>query len=268
MKVIAIGTLKGGTGKTTDTFNICGILAENTRVLMVDLDPQCNLSNDCWVSLTDRNMLTVRDIFENPSKTQPQPQDVIYKSPIKEIPNLDIIPSTIYLHETEDTIISKTNRERILYNYVEKHRDFFERNYDYMFIDTNPIMSVINTNAFFLADKIILVTDVSLNGMLGVEIFYALWEKRREALQKDDNISALIVSNCEKRTVAAREMYSYATEELDFTKDITLKTVIPHTVKIKDSELAHKPINLIHKNSEVADAFREVISELIEKEII
>ena len=65
MKIITMGTLKGGAGKTINLFNIASIIAETSKVLLIDVDPQCNLSFDYSVDITVRNMLTVRDIFSN-----------------------------------------------------------------------------------------------------------------------------------------------------------------------------------------------------------
>ena len=63
MKIITMATLKGGAGKTMNTFNIAGILAEKHRVLLIDVDPQCNLSNNCGVDIADPDLKTVRDIL-------------------------------------------------------------------------------------------------------------------------------------------------------------------------------------------------------------
>ena len=67
MKTIAFGTLKGGTGKTTVAFNIGGILAEEHKVLFIDVDPQSNLSDNAGVDTTDQTGPTIRDVFEDPT---------------------------------------------------------------------------------------------------------------------------------------------------------------------------------------------------------
>ena len=52
MKIITLGTLKGGTGKTATLFNLAGLLAENHKILLIDCDPQTNLSLNCGVDIT------------------------------------------------------------------------------------------------------------------------------------------------------------------------------------------------------------------------
>lgn len=262
-----MATLKGGSGKTMNTFNLCGILSEKTRVLMIDNDPQCNLSSNCGINVADKNLYTIKDVYDNIPKKQPEPEKLIFKNPIKELENLDIIPASIQLFRTERNMANKSNREHILYNYFQVHKKYFEEHYDYIFIDTNPSMSIININAYYLADEIILSSDVSTNSISGAELFCALWDEMRDELYKDDNISALIICNYEKRTNMAKDMYEYA-ENAEFSSELLIKTIIPHTVQLKNTEVYHKTINIIHKNSDAEDAYREVLSELSEREVI
>ena len=114
MKIITMATLKGGSGKTMNTFNLAGILAETKRVLLIDVDPQCNLTSNCGINSADLNMATVKDIFDNLPKNQPTAEEVIIKTPIKELPNLDLIPSSILLFKTEKAMYTKANREHLL----------------------------------------------------------------------------------------------------------------------------------------------------------
>ena len=96
-KIITTGTLKGGTGKTTFTFNLAGALAVDHRVLLVDVDPQGNLTSDVGVDVADQQRKSLRDIFAN---SKIKPESVIIREPIKGLPGLDIIPGHIKLMET------------------------------------------------------------------------------------------------------------------------------------------------------------------------
>ena len=106
---------------------------------------------------------------------------------------MDIICSSIQLTATEMQLVSRAGREQILKNYIDDNIKFF-REYDYVIIDTNPSMGIINQNAFYVADNILLVTDVSYNGIQGAELFMYLWEKARNDLRKADNISAFFIN--------------------------------------------------------------------------
>jgi len=259
MKIITMATLKGGAGKTMNAFNIGGILAEKNKVLLIDVDPQCNLSSNVGIDITDRDAVTIRDVFEKLPKEQPNADDLIVKEPIEELPKLDIIPSSIFLFKTEKKLVTKSDRERILEKYLEKNQDVFKR-YDYIIIDTNPSMSFTNINALLIADDIILSCDVSNNSLTGAELFCELWDETREELGKEDNISALLISNYDGRSNLAKDLVEFTRE--GSLKDLLLKNKINTTVKLKETEVFHKPINVQNPRHPACQQYRDVINEL------
>lgn len=264
MKVISCGTLKGGTGKTMVTFNIAGVLAENYRVLMIDQDPQCNLSDSAGIDTADQDIKSVRDIYENPSRTNPR--DIIVKAPVEALPNLDIIPSHLRLTGTEMQLVSRAGREQILGHYIEDHMDVFGE-YDYIINDTNPSMGIINQNAFLAADSIILVSDVSRKAIQGAELFMYLWEESRANLRKADNVKALIINNFDKRLKLSSSLKEYYHDDEDFT-NLLIDQPVPSRTKLKDTELEYAPINVLYPNSEECEAFRTIVKELFEKGVL
>lgn len=265
MKIITMATLKGGAGKTMNAFNISGILAEENKVLIIDVDPQCNLSSNCGIDISDREAYSIRDVFENPASSQPKPEQITVKNPIEELPNLDIIPSSIFLFRTEKNLYAKGDRERILQKYINKNQKYFDQ-YDYIIVDTNPSMSFTNTNAFLIADEIILSCDVSSNSITGAELFCELWDETREELGKDDNIAAMIISNYDGRSNLAKDLTEY-TQATAFSKDIVLSTTVSTTVKLKETEANHKPINILNPKHNACEQYRAVVKELKEREV-
>ena len=264
MKVIAFGTLKGGTGKTTVAFNLGGILAEEHRVLFIDVDPQSNLSDNAGVDTTDQTGATVRDVFSNPNKVRPA--DVITEAPMWQLPNLDIIASHIRLTATEFQLIAMAGRERILQKWIERNRAELEK-YDYIILDTNPSMGIVNQNAFMAADEIILVSDVSKKAIQGAQLFTYLWGEVCENMDVEDRTSALILNNCDKRIGLTRSIKEYYQDDEDFGK-IVLDATIPARKKIKDTETEYLPINIIAPDSDACEAMRNIVSELRKKEVL
>lgn len=262
MKIIAVGTLKGGTGKTTVTFNLAGILALEKKVLLIDVDPQCNLSNNIGVDITDQGIWTVKDIFEG---YKSDPANLIIKQPIERLPNLDVIASSIGLVATELKIGGRTARERILSNYIDDNRSFFEQ-YDYILIDTNPSMGMINQNAFLAADSIILVTDADDNSRLGLELFMSLWDAIRTDLRKEDNIKAVIINNVDVRNNMTGEMFAYCEADEDLSK-ILVGSMIRKRVIFPKAARARIPISIVEQRG-AGKAFTDlydVCEELYER---
>lgn len=273
-KVITFATLKGGAGKTMNLFNLAGILAgREKKVLMIDVDPQCNLSSNCGIDVADMGFTTTKDIFSKyRAAEQPKAKNVIIEHPIQELPTLDIIPSSILLFNVEEDITILEGRTRILKSFLDRNEKALSH-YDYILIDTNPSMSVFNINAFYAADAIIISTDVSSNSISGAELFCGLWDAKREQInetaevRKEDNIEALLIGNYSARSNLSKELLEYV-RTADFSKDIVLDTIIPATVQMKDTEVSHKPINLLHKGDKAHQAYENLADELIRKGIL
>lgn len=264
MKIIAFGTLKGGTGKTTVAYNVGGILAEEHKVLFIDMDPQANLSDNARIDTTDQNGATIRDVFDYPQETRAE--DVITLAPMEQLPNLDIISSHIKLTATELRLVAVAGRERIIQKWIQRNKNVLAA-YDYIILDTNPSMGIINQNAFMAADHIILVSDVSNKSILGAQLFTYLWGEVCESLDVEDKTSALILNNCDKRIGLTRDIKEYYQDDEDFGK-IVLDSTLPARVDIKNTETNYIPINLLKPDSDSCEAFRAVVAELKEKGVL
>ena len=109
-KIITFGTLKGGVGKTMLCFNIGGILSQlGYRVLVIDSDLQGNLTNNMGIDRTQPDLLTTNDDY-NLEEAQPEPDQLVIKSPIDRLPLLDMIAGSIFLHMWELKIASVAGR--------------------------------------------------------------------------------------------------------------------------------------------------------------
>lgn len=261
-KIVATGALKGGAGKSMVIDNLAGCLAEDHKVILIDVDPQANASSCLGIDTADQDRLTIANILEDPSL---DPALVTIKAPVEELPNLDLIPSSIKLFLTELRLVARGGRERIIFNYLEDNEAFFNQ-YEYILIDTNPSMGIVNQNAFFVADSIILVTDVSNNGVLGVEMFQYLWDEIRRDLRKEDNIHALVVNNYDQRYKLSKELLEYCNTE-EHLAGLLVLPPIPYRVAYKETETAGKPINVFKRGSTEHKAFRYVLDELKRREV-
>lgn len=271
MKIVAIGTLKGGTGKTTVLFNMAGVLAETKRVLVIDLDPQCNLSGACnakqnidWRKLIKGipvNVLpSTRDIFEN---SDMDPEAMLVQNPIPELPNLDIIPGNMLMTATEFSLVNRAARESVLRNYIEDNMEFFEQ-YDYILLDTNPSLGVINQNAFNAANSIVLVTDVGEDGIEGAGMFLYLWGVICRNLRKKQNIDALIINRAMRNINLTEELYEFCAND-EFFGSLLVKDMIYEKNIYREARIDHTPVNTIKKGMEATIDVRNVVGQLFER---
>lgn len=258
-KIVTTANFKGGSGKSMTLFQLAGILAaENDgRVLALDIDPQCNLTLNLGIDNTDLDRPSIRTIFEN---RDTKPEDVILTGVIDELPNLDVLPSTIMLYETDMNLYSRSNRERILENWIRRNSDYLSQ-YKYILCDTNPYLGPVTQNALACADAIILVTDVSTNGIQGAHLFTYLWGKCREDLLIEDNVKALILNNVDRRIGLASDIVEYIKDNEELL-ELYVGPYIPTRAALKNSEAQMVPLNIMEPRSDAVIAMKEIVKNL------
>src|SRR5947199_4885205 len=157
-KVIAFANQKGGVAKTTTTLNLGVAFAEHgMRVLLVDLDPQGNLTMSQGL---------------NPDSIERSMFDVlVHRLPIQEVVHhaeVDLAVSSIDLAGAELALSSMIGRERAL----EKALIEVKENYDYVLIDTPPSLGLLTINALVASSGVIVPVQceyLSLRGLVQLE---------------------------------------------------------------------------------------------------
>ena len=268
MIIITFGALKGGVGKTMLCFNLGAILSQKGfRVLIVDSDLQGNLTNNMGADRMRPDLVTLYDIYD-PDQPQATPEELVLRAPHDQFPGLDLVAGSIFLHRAELYLSTLPGKERILGQYFQEHRAFFAA-YDYILIDTNPSMSIINQNAFAVSDSIVLISDVSMNALEGIQLFMALWEESRLRLGLSDNVRALVINDFDGRNRLSNDFLEYlrTDPQMEDLRLILMDTVIPRTVRITESELAATPISIYDRSSKGCLALLALTEELQRKNI-
>ena len=149
-KVIAVANQKGGVGKTTTTEHLGIGLAQNgKKVLLIDLDPQANLTACLGWKNVDALEATIVNVIESSiNKTQPSFSQII----LHHDEGVDLIPSNIRLSEYEPRLAGVFMREKILANGIQSIKD----SYDYILVDCSPSLGILTINAIVAADEILI----------------------------------------------------------------------------------------------------------------
>ena len=153
-KVISISNFKGGVGKTTTSINIgAGLANKGKKVLLIDLDPQANLTQSLGI---EDNEYSIYDTLIKETALQPLS---IYT-------NLDLIPSSFVLIRAEMEMSSRFKKEYVL----EKALTELKSKYDYIIIDCPPSLGTLTINAYVSSDLIFVPIEAEFLGFKGFKI--------------------------------------------------------------------------------------------------
>ncbi len=172
-KIIAIANQKGGVGKTTTAMNLGSALAlkEDKKVLLVDLDPQANLSEYLGYSESDGKPTMTQLILTVCSRSIISADTVKESIRHNEINNLDFIPSDINLANADVAMSSTLSRETILKRILSPE---VTANYDFVIIDCLPALGVLLINAMTAANEMIVPVQTQKFSIDGLTALTAL----------------------------------------------------------------------------------------------
>lgn len=174
-KTVILFNHKGGVSKTLTTFNLAWMLTEkNKRVLVVDCDPQCNMSelflgndfDDYYTNDTTKNM-NVKDALRVAFESRPEPIKAIECFPSPHNSNLFLLPGHMDLSEFEPSLSLAMNSNNVmtalqnLPGALPQLINLCAERYciDYIFIDVNPGLSALNQISFVMADRFLVPTN-------------------------------------------------------------------------------------------------------------
>ncbi|MGZ4528802.1 MAG: ParA family protein, partial [Mycobacterium sp.] len=201
-KVVAMCNQKGGVGKTTSTINLGAALAEyGRRVLLVDMDPQGALSAGLGVPHYELDQ-TIHNVLVEPRVSI---DDVLLQTRVK---HMDLVPSNIDLSAAEIQLVNEVGREQTLGRALHPVLD----RYDYVLIDCQPSLGLLTVNGLACADGVVIPTECEFFSLRGLALLTDTVDKVRDRLNPKLEISGILLTRYDPRTVNAREVMARVVE--------------------------------------------------------
>lgn len=246
--IYSIASQKGGTGKSSTSISLAaGLAKRQKKVLLIDVDAQANSSK---VLIPNYKEITK--------------EETIYKTILERkelpihhtaIPYLDIVPSHIYLSNTDvELTTAKDHREARLKTQLDK----IKHDYDYIFIDCPPALSWLTLNAFTASNKIIIVISPGYFELDSIVQINKVIKEVQELFNPDLKILGYLFTMSDPTSASKvslqilRQTYT----------DLVFKSVVPRNTDIRDATLNKKDIFTFNPQASSAHAYNNLIEEV------
>jgi chromosome partitioning protein len=246
-KIIAISNHKGGVGKTTTTVNLgAGLAKLNKKILLVDLDPQANLTQCYGITKPES---TLYEVLKGEMEVKP----------IEINENLFVAPSSLDLAGAEMELTSEAGREYLLEEILNPIKDQF----DYIFVDCPPSLGLLTLNAFTCADEVIIPIQAHFLAIKGLTKIIEVINKVKRRINKNLEISGVVITLYDKRKVLHRDIEETINT---YFQEKVFKAKIRQNIALAEAPAQGEDIFRYNITSSGADDYWELCKEFLERE--
>ncbi|MBM61733.1 MAG: hypothetical protein CL484_02150 [Acidobacteria bacterium] len=253
-KIVAIANQKGGVGKTTTAINLAASLAlGESKVLVVDLDPQSNLTSGLGCKGVASEGRTVYEALM--SDRAPQPDKFELETSVT---GLRLMPADRNLSGAEVELAGMSKRESRLKPLLRQARD----QYDYVFIDTPPSLGLLTLNALVAADSVLIPLTCEYLALEGLAELHGTIKRVQGSLNPELEMEGILLTMADWRTRLSRAV---ANEVRNKFKTKVYETCVPRNIRLAEAPSHGEPVILYDPKSNGADAYTALAREVLAK---
>jgi len=245
-RIFSVINNKGGTGKTTTALNLGAALAElKKKVLLIDLDSQCNMSSALGIAEVENHIGTLMM-----GKCE-------FNEAVQMHKNIHLIPATDKLLEYEVMINTEPGREYLLKECLEKVKDL----YDYIIIDCPPSLGIFSINSLVTANYFIVPMQTENFAFIGLDKILQVADKVRKRLNPNLELAGIVLIRYTSRIKFSQAVVSNIESNSLIGKKI-FHTKVRQDINLMESSAFSQSIFEYAPKSRGADDFIHLAKEI------
>ncbi|AFY75458.1 ATPase involved in chromosome partitioning (plasmid) [Synechococcus sp. PCC 7502] len=245
--IIACANQKGGVAKTTTVISLGGLLLNSGSCLVVDLDPQGNLTTGLGVEIQENQITTYEVITERATASD---------SLMTTSSGLSLMPSDINLAKGEPEILSKVGNFGLLKEFLEPIRYKF----DHILIDCPPSLGLLTINGLTAADAVLIPVQCQFFALKGLASLLETIQSVQKRLNPNLKILGVLPTMAEPQTLMTQDVLVSLKKRL---QNIHVFDPVPKSIKFSESNLAGEPISVYSGHKKLVQPY-QVIADLIQ----
>lgn len=249
MKIIAVANQKGGVGKTATVASLAaGLSAAGQRVLVIDGDPQGNLSMALGAE-TSADSLTTYDLLLQP--------EVEVKHCQSGVPwgNVAVVPTDVRLAAAEVELAGAEDRHLRLQDKLRRKLP-----YDFVLLDTPPSLGFLTLNALAAADGVVIPVQCAYLAMQGLKQLLDTVEAVRAHGNPALQVVGVLLTMYDPRTLHTQQVEDRLREHFG---DLVFSTPIRRSVVFDYATVAGEPVLVHRPESAGAQAYLQIAQEVL-----
>jgi chromosome partitioning protein len=254
VSIISLAIQKGGSGKTTTAINLAAALQrEGKSVLLIDADPQANLTQSLGIDDEPEKSLYT-ELKKEMTGESSDLQQVIVETKT----GLRLVPSSFELAVAEIELVSVYGREQLFSWMLEPIKD----KYDFIFIDCPPAFGMLTVNALVASNEVLIPLQGEFLPLKGVHSFIQHFNTIKKKLNPKLHLLGFILIKFDERKIMNRHVQQ---QLMDAYPGKLFNAIVHTSIELAKAQEAGKDIFSFHKSSTVAQDYRMLAEEFLQK---
>ena len=247
-RILAIANQKGGVGKTCTTVNLSASLGElGKNVLVIDMDPQGNSSSSFGVNKNEVENTIYEVMLEECTLSEAIIKDVAK--------NVSIVPANVNLGAVEIEMAGKDKANLIL----RRELDFVKDEYDYIFIDCPPAISLTTVNSMAAATGVIVPVQCEYLALEGLGQVIETINLVRSRMNPTLDLTGILFTMYDGRTVLSNDVVDSVRNTVKYH---TFEAKIPRNIRLSEAPSFEQPITVYDPKCSGAVAYMNLAKEV------